>query len=226
MALGSTGWTRRHLALTLGVVVGAFGLLAFAAVASAHHAKAHHNNPPCDAYFSTSEVSTLEDVAMQPYLNGQGKPVESWPAGTDNSIWSTGTGSKIAGSECPWINATGGGLGDGDSLQAWAAVGYGESQKSWKAMWANGGPPFTSQEGTLQSTTKVSVSIPGAQAAYLQTFDLWAYTGQSYFVPPKYLYALTVMTKHHNILLFAPETVPLGDVESAMTEALKAHPKF
>jgi hypothetical protein len=204
-----------------------------AAVASAHHAKKHHkkhhagaaSDLPCTSYISTADITGLESgAAMEPYLTGQGKAAETWPAGTDNSLWSSGTSSTIAGSECAWINDGGPGLGDDDSLQAWAAVGYGESEKNWNEMWAHGGPPFTEQEGTVQSTTKVTLE-QGTQG-YVQTIDIWAQTGEAYFTPPKYLYAVTVLTKHHNLLLVAPETAALASVEAEVTHVLTAYPSL
>jgi hypothetical protein len=226
----------RGLALTLGSVVGACGLLAFAALASAHHANAKHKKHHaaaselrCDAYFSTNAISTLTGTAPgvmgaqePPY--GTGQIAGSWKAGTDNSMWAISSAGTPAGSQCAWVNESGPGLGDDDSLQAWAAVGYGVSQKNWKAMWAHGGPGFTSGEGTLESTTPVNVGH-GAQA-YVQTFDLWEDGVDTYFDPPQYLYAVTLLTKHHNVLLLAPETAPLASVEASVEAVLTAYAKF
>lgn len=211
----------------IGVVVGVCGLLAFAGGASAHHGNSRHKSEPlCDVYFGSSEISALTGTPMEPAqgYDGNTKPT-SWPAGTDNSIWSWRTSSTIAGSECEWNNKSGPGLGDGDSLEAWAAVGYREPPKDFKEMRAHNGPPFTSEEGTRMSTKKVNLGYH-AQAAYVQKFDLWSETGIAYFDPPKYLYAVTVLTKHHDVLLLAPETASLSNVEAAVQHALKAHPSF
>jgi len=218
--------------LILGLVVGACGLLTFAAIASAHRSyvnEMEHDAAsvlPCDSYFSTPDISPLTGTAMgpNPYTH---RIVEAWKAGTDNSMWSivtTSPRSTIAGSECTWSDKGGAGLGDGDSLQAWVAVGYDELQEDWGEMWAHGGPAFTSEEGALKATTRVNVGY-GSQA-YLQTFDLWEVTAQSYFVPPKYLYALTVMTKNHDLLVLAPGTATRGSVEAAVEHILKTHPSF
>jgi hypothetical protein len=217
MSMALTGRSGRLLALMGSVIV--VGLVfAVVATASVDHATASRKKPNCSA-FSTSGLSALEGTPMQPYLTGQGKLVDAWPAGTDNSMWSIGTGATIAGSECEWINSGGNGLGDGDGLGVWAAVGYGEGAKYWKKMWKRGGPPFTSGEGTLQSTKRVHIS-PGTQT-YVQTFDLWEDGADTFFTPPQYLYEVTLMTKHHNLLLLAPETVSLGSTESALVATLR-----
>jgi len=229
MSLGSMGRSRRHLALRRGLVVGVCGLLTFAAVASAHHTQTSHKNHlsatsdlRCDSYFPTNAISALTGATM-------GRPegaqiAGSWKAGTDNSMWEISHAGTPAGSECEWVAYSGPGLGDGDALEAWAAVGYGEPTKDWNEMWAHGGPAFTSEEGTLKSTAKVNLGH-GAQA-YVEEFDLWEVTGTTYFTPPKHLYAVTLLTKHHNLLLLAPETTPLATVETAAEHVLLAYPSF
>jgi hypothetical protein len=221
-----------RLALTLGAVVGACSLLTLASVANAHRGYANDvkqafatSDLPCDSYFSTPEISKLGGTAMTPTLNGQGKPVESWTAGPGFSMWTFFTVTRITGSECAWENRGNAGLlGDGDFLQAWAAVGYGESLTDWKGLWAHHGPAFTSEEGTPTTTSRVNLGH-GSQA-YVQKIDLWQETGSSYFTPPKYLYAVTVLTKHDNVLLLAPETASLGSVESALENVLATHPSL
>ena len=86
------------------------------------------------------------------------------------------------------------------------------------------GPRSRKTKALLEATTRLNLG-DGAKA-YLQTFDLWDVTGQSHFAPPKYLYAVTLMTKHQNLLLLAPETATRDGVVTALKQVLKSHPSF
>jgi hypothetical protein len=242
MATGLVGRRTRRLVLLFGLVVGSCGLLGFAAVASAHHAKTHHfrNGPLCNSFFSSAFLTTTltDGWAMEPGPAQDTGPYEPAPPGVlkggkpNPDAWDAPThdpirASEIAGSDCEWQDVYSV-MFDTQAVQVFFTVGYGYTEKAWKDLWsasnlaARGGypiPAFSSGFGVLLSTNPVGTD------EYVQTFDL---SGEG--DPTSRVYSVTAMTRRHDVLNLAVldfrQNPPESTVESAVSAILAANPSF
>jgi hypothetical protein len=219
MVDGLTGRSRWYLGLVLGLIVGALTFTAFASAsakrpldATTTKATSLKQTTNCLRLFPTSEIASITGIGAKVYYHTFYKSTEGDPA-FDYS--STG---RIAGWACSWL-AVNPPWGDPNLLQntAFVSAGYGETEKSWKKFEAyyRGGAVFESLGGTTWGGT---VKLGHSSQAFLVTENLWGYEGltSSDGVPdfPEYLYVVTAMSRHHNVLQIAFDNASLVQTEA------------
>ena len=152
----------------------------------------------CTSFLSTSAVGAITGLATKPY--GVTKYLKRFGVAVSGSS----SRERIPGSICGWIDNTApaAGLENTASL----LVGYGESQAGWTKVvsyFKAGAPESGYPIGIADTPTYSPLDLGYGSKSFLTTVDLGKYygfaAGQFPGISP-YLYAVTVLTKHHNIL--------------------------
>ena len=236
MRLSSTGRTgRRPVALTLALVVGACGLLTFAAVASAHHAKTKTASKQelCSAFLPTSTVngiigsSSSRIVVAHPLAHG------GIPIGDSDG------GRRLPGSSCFWSSTTsvpaftscqcGDGAGSAD-----LTVGYGETASGWSRLvsYFQAGAPGGFPAGFTPAATYTPLTPPDGLKAFLVTVNWaqyygytpsdWATQFPGYSAYESYV---TVLTPRHDVIQLSFGNTAAAVVEDTAIQIEQTHSK-
>jgi hypothetical protein len=180
-------------------------------------ARASGDQRLCSTFLSTGTVREITGLGTKPYGIG----VIPYPARDGVPDGDDAGGQRIPGSVCQWIDTTDpvGGLTNTAQL----LVGYGASQAGWNELvsyfkaGAPGGYPIGFTDKPKYSVLHLR---PGIKA-FLTTVNLgkyYGYTAGEYPGIKTHLYAVTVLTKLHNIL-----QVWFVNTSAAKTEAWATH---
>jgi hypothetical protein len=219
------------VALTLGLVVGACGLLTFAGVASAHHAKTKtaSKHEPCSAFLSTSTVSGIIGGSSSPIVVAQ-------PFGV--SIGDSDGGRRLPGSSCVWgFNTrapafTSCQCSDDPGGAAVLAVGYGETASGWSQLvsYFQAGAPDGFPAGTNPAATYTPLTPPGGLKAFLVTVNWaeyyeytlseWATQFPGYSPYENYV---TVLTPRHDVIQLSFGNTAAAVVEDTAIQIAQTH---
>ena len=223
------------MALTLGLVVGACGLLTFAGVASAHHAKTKtaSKHELCSAFLSTSTANGIiggsgsPSVVAHPLLHG-GVP-----------IGDSDGGRRLPGSTCFWSSTTGVPAftscqcGD-DAGEAVLSVGYGETASGWSRLvsYFQAGAPGGFPAGFTPAATYTPLTPPDGLKAFLVTVNWaqyygytpsdWATQFPGYSAYESYV---TVLTPRHDVIQLSFGNTAAAVVEDTAIEIEQTHSK-
>jgi hypothetical protein len=223
------------VALTLGLVVGACGLLTFAAVASAHHAKTKTASKQelCSAFLSTSIVSGI--VGGSTSLNVNPDPLRHGGV----YIGDSDGGRRLPGSTCTWSSTNavavftscqcGDGAGSAD-----LTVGYGETASGWSRLvsYFQAGAPDGFPAGTTPAATYTPLTPPDGLKAFLVTVSWAQYYG---YTPSEwatqvpgyspYENYVTVLTPRHDIIQLSFGNTAASVAEDEAIQIAQTHSK-
>jgi hypothetical protein len=201
-----------------GVVAGAIAVLAVPVAGNAQSVGENRANVAirrCTSYLSTSGVETITGIASKRYADSVYQPVHSDPFP-----------NRLGGAQCSWLATSspwdGGNWLDND---AFLNVGYGVSQKSWNEQVSayRAGGEFE-DIGTSHYSPLGQVLGVGTQG-FLDAVDMWSTYGEA--APfPEYLYAVTVLTRHHNAFQVAFMNVDPSESEMWVINLLKKDPSL